>query len=118
MKAVVLLLLLSFPCALVAKDRQWQDAQLVDIASSNGGAAAMPLGTMVVAVPIVHNFYWYETSDTIYACSPGSGKLLNVTLHGHNQFAVEGLTAHILDDSGKEIKLKIVQKIARRSQSQ
>jgi hypothetical protein len=38
---------------------------------------------------------------------------LNVTLHGPTKLAIDGNNAHILDDYGKDEKLRIVQRVAR-----
>jgi hypothetical protein len=36
-----------------------------------------------------------------------------VTLYGKTKIALDGTNAHILDDGGKDIKVPIVEKIAR-----
>jgi hypothetical protein len=38
---------------------------------------------------------------------------LNVTLHGQTKIAVDGMDIHVLDDGGKDVKLTIVEKIAK-----
>jgi hypothetical protein len=113
----VLSLTLAILCVSVvqANDRQWKDAKVANISSDRGGAVAAPIGTMIVAVPIVRTFYWIETDDTTYVLGPAIGKshLLNVTLYGKTKIALDGRNAHILDDDGKDKKIPIAQKIAR-----
>jgi hypothetical protein len=95
--------------------RQWKEANVVKISSDSGGAAAAPIGGMVVAVPITKSFYWIETDETTYVLGPAITKrqLLNVTLYGKTKIAVDGTNAHILDDEGKDRKIRIAEKIAR-----
>jgi hypothetical protein len=67
--------------ALLANNRNWEDAKVVNITSENGGAAVAPIGTMIVAVPITEVFYWIQTDDTTYVLGPAIAKhqSLNVT---------------------------------------
>lgn len=41
------------------------------------------------------------------------GHPLNVTLNGKTKIAMDGTNLHILDDGGKDIKVPVVEKIAR-----
>jgi hypothetical protein len=116
MKALVTLLaFLCLTAVAVAKPRDWKDAKVVNITSENGGAAAVPIGTMIVGVPITKTFYWIQTEDTTYVLGPAitQRQLLNVTLNGKTKIAVEGRNAHILDDEGKDRKMNIAEKVAR-----
>lgn len=112
--AAILFALLSASAAL-ANTRQWKEAKVVKISSESGGAAAAPIGGMVVAVPITKTFYWIETDETTYILGPAITKhqLLNVTLYGKTKIAIDGTNAHILDDEGKDRKIRIAEKIAR-----
>jgi hypothetical protein len=114
---VTLLSLLLFTWVATAKERQWQDATVVDISynSSNGGTATIPVGGITATVPITVNriVYRISTQDTTYIFVLVNKKHpLNLTLHGKTKIAVDGSNAHILDDGGKDVKVPIVQKIA------
>jgi hypothetical protein len=102
----------------VAKNRNWQDAILADIRSTtdNNGVAAMPIGSMVYGVPIrrVDTYLSVDAADMKYVLyAKPHRKPLNLTVHGKTKIAVEGTTAYLLDDGGKELKLPIVQKEAK-----
>ena len=105
--------------------RKWQDARVTAISSEVTGAAAasLPVGTTVFtgAAPLRTLYYRIETDDLIYilALTPGRSPLshprkpLNVTLHGKTKISIDGTNAHILDDAGKDVKLPIIEKIAK-----
>ncbi len=97
------------------KALNWQDAVVIKITSEQRGAAAIPVGGIVAAVPIIKTFYWIETPGLIYVVGPTHR--LDVTLHGKTKVAIEGRSAHILDDAGKDRKLPIFEKIARNEQT-
>jgi hypothetical protein len=99
----------------LASNREWKDAKVVNITSESGGAVAAPIGTMIVGVPITRTFYWIQTDDITYVLGPGITKrqLLNVTLYGKTKIALDGRNAHILDDDGKDKKMRIAEKVAR-----
>jgi len=111
--AALLLAVLSSSVAL-AKDLQWKDAKVIDITTEKGGAAVVPIAALVGG-PIKKTFYWIQTDDTVYVLGPvlTRSQLLNVTLHGPTKIAIDGNSAHILDDHGKNEKLRVVEKIAR-----
>lgn len=112
MKKIACLLMLLSVFA-IAKGRNWQDGVVYNMASSNAGAAAAPIGNIMVAFPLSRLHYFVETSDLrIEAFIPG-GKPLNITLKKHTQVAIEGDKLFLIDDSGKEKKLKIIQKAAK-----
>jgi hypothetical protein len=71
---------------------------------------------MMVGVPITKTFYWIQTDDLVCVLGPAFSKrqMLNVTLYGKTKIAIDGKKAHILDDEGKDRKMPIAQKIARR----
>lgn len=106
----ILVLLLLCSCAF-AKQRDWKDAIVVAQGSSNGGAAAMPLGTGIVAVPLYFTQYKVETNDLIIVLS--TRKPINITLKKRTRIAFDGKNAYLIDDDGKEKKLRILLKEAR-----
>jgi hypothetical protein len=122
-------LIFFFFCAFVvsANNRSWKDAKVVNITSDNNGAVAASTGTLAVAVPITRTFYWIQTEDMTYVLGPAvtpCGRLLrrcpyilDVTLYGKTKIAIDGKYAHILDDEGKDEKVPIAEKIARKSAS-
>jgi hypothetical protein len=113
------LLLLSSSVPLAAapakdKDYEWIDAKVIDITTESRGAAVVPL-VALTGGPTTKTYYWIQTDDTIYVLGPvlTRSKLLNVTLHGPTKLAIDGNNAHILDDYGKDEKLRVVQRVAR-----
>jgi len=96
-----------------AEDLQWKDAKVIDITSEKGGAAVVPIAALVGG-PVTKTFYWIQTDDTIYVLGPvlTRSQLLNITLHGPTKLAIDGNNAHILDDYGKDEKVRIAEKIA------
>lgn len=114
MKVLALtLILLSLSVATIAKERQWQDASVVSSSSGNSGAAVVPVGGMLIGVPLHRLYYRIETADIAYVVFVPGGRPLNVTIKGHTKLAVDGRNLHILDDGGKDVKLPIVQKVAK-----
>jgi hypothetical protein len=125
-----LFILLSLSASVAfADNRQWKEAKVARIASSveDNGTVADTVGTTVIAGRIQTSalYYWLETDDVTYIVAitytpmrarfvqPNGGHPLNVTLHGKTKIATDGTNAHILDDAGKDIKVPIVEKIAR-----
>ncbi len=110
--ATLVLAVLSSSLAL-AKDHQWKDARVIDITSESGGAAVFPIAALVGG-RITKTFYWIQTDDTVYVLGPvlTRSQLLNVTLHGPTKVAIEGSNAHILDDYGKDQKMRVVERLA------
>lgn len=115
------LLLLSSSVAIAAphakdkdKDYEWIDAKVIDITTESRGAVVVPL-VALTGGPTTKTYYWIQTNETIYVLGPvlTRSQLLNVTLHGPTKLAIDGNNAHILDDHGKDEKLRIVQKVAR-----
>lgn len=93
--AGLLLTLLLLPWIVTAKERQWLDANVVDISynSSNGGMATIPVGGITATVPITVNriVYRIATQDTTYILVLVNKKHpLNLTLHGKTKVAVDG----------------------------
>ena len=115
MRKMALIITVLAASVALAGPRQWKDAKVVKITSESGGAAAAPIGGMMVAVPITKTFYWVETEDVIYILGPAITKhqLLNVTLYGKTKIAIDGQNAHIMDDAGKDRKIRIAEKVAR-----
>jgi hypothetical protein len=87
MKKTALILTILCASVALANTRQWKDATVTNITSESGGAAAAPIGGVMVAVPITKTFYWIETEDTTYILGPAITKrqLLNVTLYWQNE---------------------------------
>jgi hypothetical protein len=110
MKALIVLLLVCSTLA-VAKSRNWQDAVVYKMGSANGGAVAAPIGTAVIAIPITYLHYFVETSDLKIELV--TERNLNITLNKKTQVALEGNKAYLVDDSGKERRLRVVQKVAK-----
>ncbi len=110
--ATLILAVLSSSLAL-AKDHEWKDARVIDITSESGGAAVVPIAALVGG-RITKTYYWIQTDDTVYVLGPvlTRSQLLNVTLHGPTKVAIEGNNAHILDDYGKDRKMRVVERIA------
>jgi hypothetical protein len=109
---------LLLPCA-NAKDRAWQDAVFLGVQSTQTGAAAIPIGTAVVAVPLSSHHFWFKLGDLQYCLffpSRLSGRIPNLTVNGHTKVAIEGRHMHVLDDDGKDWKLNIVEKVAPKEQ--
>ena len=115
MRTATLIFVVLCVSAALASNRQWKDAKVINITSENGGAVAAPIGTMIVGVPITKTFYWIQTDDITYVLGPAITRrqLLNVTLYGKTKIALDGRSAHVLDDDGKDRKLPISQKVAR-----
>jgi len=126
MKTIALVaVILCTSCAALADNRQWQDATVGKITTetTNGGTAIVPVGGVLVSVPITHSrvFYYIETEDTSYVLAWLNKKyMLNVTLHGKTKIALDknGREAHILDDAGKDVKLPISMKVAKAKQEE
>jgi hypothetical protein len=113
-KSATLILTILCSSLVLAKDHRWSDAKVIDITCEKGGAVVVPVAALV-GVPVSKTFYWIQTDDMIYVLGPTLTKrqLLNVTLHGPTKIAIDGNSAHILDDEGKNRKLPIVEKVAR-----
>jgi hypothetical protein len=116
--AFALVFVILCASAVTAKNREWKDAKVTAITSdtTNGGVAVIPIGGILAGVPITNHriFYRIETADMVYILAYVNKKRpLDVTLNGKTKIAIDGHDAHILDDAGKDVKLPIVQKIAR-----
>jgi len=111
-----------------AKERVWQDATVQDISSDtqDKGAVVMPLNGGLVGGRISVTTIWYtiETEHMTYvlawtplACVFGRERpqcrVLDLTLHGKTKISLDGSNAHILEDSGKDVKVPVVKKIAK-----
>jgi hypothetical protein len=114
-KLVWLLFLLTTLAA--AKDRVWKDAVFLGMTSDAAGAAAMPIGNIVVAVPLSGRTYWFKSGGITYALATNyTGRWPNLTVNGHAKIAIEGRTAHVLDEDNKDRKFSILEKIAPKEQ--
>jgi hypothetical protein len=111
----ILLFVLLCSVASLAKDRAWKDAVFLGIGSSNSGAAAVPVGTSVVAFPLIARTYWFKCEGLTYALATphlSTRRGPTLTVNGQAKFAVDGHIAHVLDEEGKDWKFNIVEKIA------
>ena len=114
-RILCLLVLIASGLPLSAQDRTWQDAVFLGTNSSQVGAAAMPIGTMVVAVPLSSQHYWFRANGLVYCLyfpSRLSGRVPNLTVNGQPKISIEGRRVHVLDDDAKDWKLTIVGKVA------
>jgi hypothetical protein len=114
-RILCLLLLIASGLPLSAKDRTWQDAVFLGTNSSQVGAAAMPIGTMVVAVPLSSQHYWFRPNGLVYCLyfpSRLSGRVPNLKVNGQPKISIEGRRVHVLDGDGKDWKLTMVGKVA------
>jgi hypothetical protein len=128
-KLIALTAVLLIAISTCAKQRDWQPAIVSDISTTPGEIVKQrshliridnkttivePLDPFVLETN--ESLYTFETTDTTYVArnvTRQNGKMLDVTLHGQTKLSVDGMTLHVLDGSGKDVKLKIVQKIAR-----
>jgi hypothetical protein len=122
-------ILMSASVAFANDKREWKEAKVARIASSveDNGTVAGTVGTTVIAGRIQTSslYYWLETEDVTYIVAvtytpmrarfsqPNGGHPLNVTLYGKTKISMDGSNAHILDDAGKDVKVPVVEKIAR-----
>ena len=113
-RILCLLVLIASGLPLSGQDRTWQDSVFLGINSSQVGAAAMPIGTMVVAVPLSSQHYWFRANGLVYCLyfpSRLSGREPNLTVNGQPKISIEGRRVHVLDDDGKDWKLTIGGKV-------
>jgi len=106
----IAVLLLASSLTALGKDWDWKDAVFVGTVSANGGAAAMPIGGMIVAVPLTRTFYIVKMDHVTYSLRTSSRP--NLTVNGKIKFALDGHNAHILDEDNKDRKFSIVEKVA------
>jgi hypothetical protein len=69
-KVAVLLLTLSL--AVLSKDLDWKDAVFLGTVSGNGGEAAMPIGGMMVSVPLTRTFDIVKMDNVTYSLRTSS----------------------------------------------
>jgi hypothetical protein len=105
-----LALIFLFTSLAYAGNRNWQEGTVIRSATSNNGTAAVPIGTAVYALPIRSTLYHINTSDLSIVVN--TERALNITLNKKTKVAIEGQKLFIIDDDGKERKLRIVQKEA------
>jgi hypothetical protein len=115
-KVAVLLAILSSTSPVFAKHYDWKSSTVIKIESQSRGTASVPIGPNVFNVPVVMTYYSFRTDDGltyVAVTGPGAHSALNVTLNGHNGLRIDdGGHVHILDDAGKDKKLRIVERIA------
>jgi hypothetical protein len=114
MRSAALIIAILWSSLALAKDYQWKDAKVIDITSEKRGAVVVPIASLVGGAS-TKTFYWVQTAETIYVLGPVIGKhqLVSVTLHEPTKIAIDGKTAHILDDYGQDRKIPIAEKVAR-----
>lgn len=112
-RILALLLLVSFSVSAKTKIRGWQPAIVTNI-ESRDAEIDKPNGFIILTEEYR---YTVETEDTIYTLRNVTRRLghpLDLTLHGKTQIAIDGSDAHLLDDAGKDVKLTIMLKEAKR----
>lgn len=109
MKRFIFFLLILSPLTF-AKDHQWQTAHVLSMESGSNGAAAMPVGGMIVAVPLRWTYYRVETQSMTYVIGARKAPLMPV--NGQVQLAIEGTNAFVRLSNGKAAKLRIMQMVA------
>jgi hypothetical protein len=101
--------MLAFPFAVQATPPQWQDSTLAKMETGRGHT------------PLFHDVevtsYSFKLNDGTVYIADSRNRTLDVTMNGHTRLRFEkdghvGDYIHILDDSGKDIKLHIVGKVA------
>jgi hypothetical protein len=109
----LLMLLLLVAAASLAKTREWKTAKILDTSETDVS------GKMWRDKNTLH--YTIETDDMIYfveySYKPGEhgdSHAPNIAVTELTKIAIEGRHAYILDVSGKEVKLHIVRKTAKR----
>lgn len=114
MKSAALMVAVLCSSIALAKDYEWKDAKVIDITSERRGAVIVPIASLVGGSS-TKAFYWIQTAETIYVLGPIIGKrqMLNLTLHEPTKIAIDGRTAHILDDYGQDRKIPIAERVAR-----
>lgn len=73
----------------------------------------MPLGAGIVAVPLFFTQYKVETDDLIIVLV--TRKPINITLNKKTRIALDGQNAYLMDDGGKQKKLRVTLKEARKA---
>lgn len=115
--ALILLLLYS-SVALANTNRDWKPATVAEMNSEDTEIDKPPnpktgQSLVILTTTILIRL---ETPDITYVVRQiihRNGHPLNVTLNGQTKICVDGNNMHILDDAGKDVKLPIVQKIAK-----
>jgi len=67
-------------------------------------------------IPLTVILYRFETAEMTYTVRQvikKNGTPLSVTLHGTNKISLDGMKIHVLDDEGRDVKLAVVEKIAK-----
>lgn len=129
-----LAVLCCLPCAAQVKHSEWETATVDKITYAQdekvvprrhhvkrpgcqGGIGCWEwIEDEPLRIPLTVILYTLETPRMTYSVrqiTNKNGTPLNITLHGKTQIATEGMTAHVLDDSGKDVKLPIVEKVAK-----
>jgi precorrin-3B methylase len=122
MKIAILVLAILCSSAAPARDYprkeyEWKEAKVIDITFEKGAAAIIPIAALVGA-PLKKTFCWIQTDDAVYVLGPVGRQLSNITLYEPIRLAIDGNTAHILSDFGKDRKLPIVEKVTRTKREQ
>ena len=137
----LVLLLFALPALTQNKSRDWKQATVADVTYADD-EKVIPRSHMVkrqgcqggigcydkvqdepTHIPLTVVTYHFETEDMTYtvrkvfkkncSISCGGERPLNVTIHGKTQIDVEGMKIYIREDDGKEVKLDLVEKIAK-----
>jgi hypothetical protein len=134
MKILSIFVLLSLAAVSAAKPRDWKTAIVAEITSADsekdiprtrfvhrpgcqGGLGCMesvPTEHLIIQnSTLLIRFETPEISYLVRQIIRREGHPLNVTLNGQTKISIEGHDLHVLDDEGKDVKLPIVQKIAK-----
>jgi hypothetical protein len=118
MRRTALILLLLCSSVALANTREWKPATVAEMNSEDTEIDKPPnpktgQSFVILTTTILIRL---ETPDITYIVRQiirRNGHPLNVTLLGQTKICVDGNNLHILDDAGKDVKLPIVQKIAK-----
>jgi len=98
-----------------AKERTWQDAVFLGTQTTQNGVGIFPVGTAIIAAPLGHQYFYFRSEGLGYVLSfpPRlSGRIPLLTVNGHAKFSPDGRKAYVVDDTGKQWKFSVVEKVA------
>jgi hypothetical protein len=110
-RVVIAITLIASLCAF-CKEPEWRTAKVIsqEFQSSNGGAAAMPIGTMIVAVPInrISNIVVLDTETHRITLSEIGRKQIVLPVNENVRFYLDKGRVIFIDSNGKKHKFAIV----------
>ena len=109
----IVALTISAPSAFLAeKQHNWERGKVIsqERGSDRAGAAAAPIGTMVVAVPIYRNWNTVviETEKYRYSWNEVGNKHIILPVNGEIQFYRDGDYFIVLDTKNKKHKFALI----------